>query len=500
MKASFLQVETVVGAEDNSTPTIPDSITPPQPGESTLQTVTVRLRADQIYLDPVTDVRYGDPPSGQDGGLPELTSSMEWRQAEPLLVRSSAYINQYGVEQGYSRYSIINGRRRLAAMAHLPDYEFECRVVVGCDDDTAYRLALSTFRRRDLTVIQLLHNITKTRERMGWVGSNGAGKPNGRDNHWVPELAAYFGFSEAKIREIERLAVLPSDLQQDIHQGRLSPEAAYINAKVREKDPELADRVAAMAGEMAAKEQVGKTKAKKKRAGRKKTDGLGKFDVNYDVSVGRVGGDDRADHVVGDGSESAVENTGRQDPVVSSRNETGSGQGVSAEKGVNDGLLRSDNSGIAPGYQEDTDQDPGLPFEGSPIGSGTPSAVGEDRNTAGDDGEVLEIIGSGTGDTIGSVKITRKHMLRAGRSLAPEHLTRERDRDELLDFFMELTVTHYPRCMSRFAGWYAGEFASGLSGSDKHLQDLWDGIAQEIKRLERRLAEVTDGGDSGGGD
>lgn len=421
MKASFLLSDN----EDDHLTSVESSLVIIPEFSTSPQTVSVRLTASQIYLDPVTDIRYGPVCADEDSQLRELAEDLKWQQAEPLLIRAVH-------EKAGFPYRIINGRRRLrAAQLYLLDYEFDCRCVLNCDDDTAYRLALSTFRRRDLTVIQILHNIQEVRKRKGWLKDtvvNGSAP----QNHYIPELAHYFGFSEAKIREIERLSVLSDDVQRAIHMGEMSPEAAYLNAKVRQRDPELADRMQELAQMEAIKEKKTRTKGSGTR---------------------------------GSGKGRGKKTNGNQDFSDSEHSSPAGGSS-------NDYGAVTNTESIPP------DQDPVR--DGAETRRTDPDIAQTDRVTG-----VVEPV-----ETVEPVKISRKHMLKAGRVLAPEHLSQERDRAEILEFFQELRSTRYPRCMARFAQWFAGEFADGKAGSGEHLQELWDGIGQEIVNLERRLDEM----------
>ena len=197
------------------------------------------LNPNEITREPNTDVRLGAPTSNEDKLIKELAASMKIKQAQPVLVRRETF-----------GYSIIAGRRRLAA-AVVAGIRVDA-VAIDCDDDTARRLAFEeNYRRKQMSPIEFALNIKAYRDRITDGMSPDAGK--------VTSIARYFQVSPAQITQMEKLLVLPQDIQDQVHAGALAVDAAFTLAKVV---PEAREDVMKIAVEKA-KQDVPKPKAKK---------------------------------------------------------------------------------------------------------------------------------------------------------------------------------------------------------------------------------------------
>lgn len=205
-----------------------------------LQTIT----PDQIYLDPVTDVRKGSPPKDEADELDELARGMySVGQLQPILCRRGT---------GKSAlFSIIAGRRRVAA-AKLIEAKTSIpwplqALIVEMSDDEAWEAALAeNIHRRNFSDIEFAQNCMNVRDRKGLTNSK----------DWTKGVATFLGVSRATVLKKTQLLLLPVELQAKVHAGTLKTDAAYayMSTTPADRAKVLADAEELAENEMQAKQ------------------------------------------------------------------------------------------------------------------------------------------------------------------------------------------------------------------------------------------------------
>lgn len=206
--------------------------------------VLKQLRADQIELDPVTDVRKGVPPKDEAEALDELARGMyDVGQIQPVFARPKPGKSDV--------YLLIAGRRRLAAAKLIEKNtgsEWPLQVLVAeMTDDEAWEAALAeNIQRRNFSDIEFALNCIEVRDRKKLEGAK----------DWTKGVADFLHVSRATVLKKTQLLSLPTDLQAKVHAGVMRTDAAYayLDTAESERAKVLADAQALADRELKVKE------------------------------------------------------------------------------------------------------------------------------------------------------------------------------------------------------------------------------------------------------
>lgn len=192
------------------------------------------LPLSAISLDPITDVRIGTPAKDEAEKIKLLADTItEQGQLQPIIVRPN------GSE---GTYKIIAGRRRFAAKQLLNAESIDA-IVLSLDDEQAYAAALQeNLARKQFSPMELAATIKNLVERNEWTGSD-----------WAAKVADYLHVSRATVTQHRKLLDAPRGIQDDLHKGKISAQAALDLLKV---ESESQEEVAAKAKELAAAEEA----------------------------------------------------------------------------------------------------------------------------------------------------------------------------------------------------------------------------------------------------
>jgi ParB/RepB/Spo0J family partition protein len=171
---------------------------------------------------------------------------------------------------------LVAGANRLAAVKLLREQghgEIEFKAVeVDATADQALRIALhENDKRKDFTDMERARNIQMVREKFKWQGKSNTSK-----------VTEFFGYSQARTTQLERLLTAPEDVQAAVQAGTMRADAALelLNSK-----PEKRAAVKKVAVELAAADAK-KTGTSKKAAA-----------ASQDAATGTAGGKDTSSTV-----------------------------------------------------------------------------------------------------------------------------------------------------------------------------------------------------------
>ncbi|HEX6825459.1 MAG TPA: ParB/RepB/Spo0J family partition protein [Nitrospiraceae bacterium] len=144
-----------------------------------------------------------------------------------------------------NEYEVLYGHRRVAAIALLnetakkPIY-VKCMVYRDVDSKEALQKAMAeNLHREDFSPMDLALDIQRIRTMYGWEGGKG-----------TRSVAAFLGVSPATITQHEKLFTLDDDIQAQVHNGKISAQAAFDLAAVKpEKRKAVMDRAAELQAE-----------------------------------------------------------------------------------------------------------------------------------------------------------------------------------------------------------------------------------------------------------
>jgi ParB/RepB/Spo0J family partition protein len=150
---------------------------------------------------------------------------------------------------------LVAGASRLAAVKLLreqghPEIEFKA-VEVDATADQALRIALhENDKRKDFTDMERARNIQIVRERFKWQGKSNTSK-----------VTEFFGYSQARTTQLERLLTAPEDVQAAVQAGTMRADAALelLNSK-----PEKRAAVKQVAVQLAQADATKSSKSSKK--------------------------------------------------------------------------------------------------------------------------------------------------------------------------------------------------------------------------------------------
>jgi len=229
--------------------------------------LTLNLLPDEIKLRKEQLVRkFKGSPEAEEKSIRELALSLLEPEGQllPLIVR----------EEKQGQYSLIAGHRRRAAAMRINSGEFKSRydpkkqgpftlecVVRRYDDAQAKRAAIiENIQRKNFTPIDLMLLIADARKENGWEGGEN-----------TKQVAAYFGVSTATITEHEKLAEAPKSIQQQVHSGEMTTQAALT--AIKRVEPEKREEVVEDAKKLSreeAKEAVKRADANPKMSAKQK--------------------------------------------------------------------------------------------------------------------------------------------------------------------------------------------------------------------------------------
>lgn len=137
-------------------------------------------------------------------------------------MRSEGLLQPILVVAGAGHWTVVDGERRLRAARQLEWRTIPAFVdAVGWDEaKTIHRQLISNCQRENLTPIELAFALDRLRLVTGWTGA---------------ELAEWLGLSAGQVSKSLTLLVLPEEIRQLIHEGRIPASTAYHIA--REPDP-----------------------------------------------------------------------------------------------------------------------------------------------------------------------------------------------------------------------------------------------------------------------
>lgn len=208
--------------------------------------VIVKLTLDQIALDPVTDVRIGEPSKDEPAKIEALAKTIfEEGQLQPIVVRP---------DSAPDMYRVMAGRRRLAAKKLIQEKSgspvtIDAIIVKKSDSDAFKAAIIENLQREDFTPMQKLALIEKTKEHLNATGKD-----------WTKHVAEFLSVSRANISETMRLKDLPDDLRAKCAAGLYTASGAIEIAKQRET---ARAEVAARAEALAKAEQQAKRAAER---------------------------------------------------------------------------------------------------------------------------------------------------------------------------------------------------------------------------------------------
>ena len=151
-------------------------------------------------------------------------------QIQPVRVRYSAHVDgEDGLGLGGQAYELVAGRRRVQAVALInagkSEGEAPLRVkcVIGGEDVStphAFRQALiENVHRAGISPMDFAQDIATLMEKMGWKDNGGKG---------AKKVAQYLRVSSATVTQHLRLLKLAPEVQEKVHKGELSREAAFV--------------------------------------------------------------------------------------------------------------------------------------------------------------------------------------------------------------------------------------------------------------------------------
>lgn len=188
----------------------------------------VKVKWQDVALDPVTDVRPGPPLKDEAKKIDALAKTMyEIGQEQAIGIRANSpdSATQAGVP-----WKIVWGRRRLAAAQLIEKETGEewllDAVVLDLTDDQAFRAAaIENGQRENNSPISFAVLVESVRERL--FGGNA--KPDTIQNQ---KLSDWFGVSVATITQSAKLLLLPDAIKAKVHLGQLSASAAFDLAAI----------------------------------------------------------------------------------------------------------------------------------------------------------------------------------------------------------------------------------------------------------------------------
>jgi len=237
-----------------------ETIVPPEPIESeqpVVHAALIRLRADQIQIDPViAKARSGPVPANERIKIESLALSIRTLgQLVPCIVEPIEPSQDNPVDNNsryHQKYRLVDGWRRVQAATHINqtvDPGFELLCIVRESDTDPLRAALhANLKRRGLSPLQFAYLCSDLRTMHGWKGTR--------------ELAQYLQVSRATISQHDKLLAKPEgmedstyrDLLDKVANGSMGAEAAF--ELLTHVDPTQAGRVLENAGEKAAHEAI----------------------------------------------------------------------------------------------------------------------------------------------------------------------------------------------------------------------------------------------------
>lgn len=197
----------------------------------------VKVKWQDVALDPVTDVRPGPPPKDEAKKIDALAKTMyEIGQEQAIGIR----FNRAGLAGIVSvpAWSIVWGRRRLAAAQLIEKETGEewllDAIVLDLTDDQAFRAAaIENGQRENNSPISFALLVQNVRVRLFGDLPTDADWANNKINQaQAAKLADWFGCSKAKITESIKLLTLPEQVQAKVHAGQLSASAAFDLAAI----------------------------------------------------------------------------------------------------------------------------------------------------------------------------------------------------------------------------------------------------------------------------
>ena len=179
------------------------------------------LDPSQIEIDAEVNVRPFSATHDQtdeDGiQLQRLIKSIEENgQEQPVIVRPN----------GGEAFKLVAGNRRLAAInivnaGREEKDQIKVMAVISEAKDVFRAAYDENDKRQDMTPMNKCLNFKFIREREGWTGAKGDKK-----------VAEYFGVNVATVVQYRKLEALSPEIQNKIHQGVLSMDAALVVANV----------------------------------------------------------------------------------------------------------------------------------------------------------------------------------------------------------------------------------------------------------------------------
>lgn len=154
---------------------------------------------------------------------------------------------------------LVFGHRRLAAVGLLNqrghDIPFKA-VRTSATDAEALRMALhENTQDENFTPIELAHNIKRVRDQYGWAGKSD-----------TKRVAEFFGLTQAGVTQAEKLLTTPKQVQDQVHQGEMSADAAL---QLTNAQPEKREEVLKRARAKAEAEPQPKAKGNAQKKGKK---------------------------------------------------------------------------------------------------------------------------------------------------------------------------------------------------------------------------------------
>lgn len=197
------------------------------------------LTPEQIKLPEISNVRpfssKGEDSEREIKAIENLMTSIEEEgQLQPVVVMPTKdeFITIPGTTMiPLPVYELIAGRRRLRAitmhnMASEEDKQLKVKAIIGDPVKSISQLfrraAHENMMREDISAIDKAYNIRITRKNKKWTQAKD-----------TPQVAAWFGVSEAQITQLEKLLTLDEVYHKHIADGVLKADGAFALLKVK---------------------------------------------------------------------------------------------------------------------------------------------------------------------------------------------------------------------------------------------------------------------------